>query len=223
MRVNHLCRAAAAGLACAAALSLPAQTSIPPDQGTHFKDTSSLKPPPGARVAVIEYEDLECPGCADAYPVVHAAVNRYHVPLLEYDFQIPDHVWSHDAAIFAHYLAAKLSPQLADEYRREIFAAQSRISSLDDLHRFTQHFMAQHGKPMPPAVDPTGQFAREVDASTTQGVRMGLIETPTIFVVTPNHWIQVVDPDQTGKAIAQAEAEVARTRPAPPHSLPRSH
>jgi hypothetical protein len=33
-------------------------------------DPSALKPPPGARVAIIEFEDLECPDCANANPLL---------------------------------------------------------------------------------------------------------------------------------------------------------
>jgi hypothetical protein len=178
-----------------APLALLAQTSLPPNQVSNFKDTSSFKPPAGAKVAVIEYEDLEC---------------HYHIPIEEYDFQIPGHMWSHDAAIFAHYLKAKVSPELAEEFRRETFASQYRIASKDDLHNWEQQFMKDHGKQMPFVVDPTGQYDREVNASTAAGEKIGIIETPTIVVVTPTHWIQVKDPQNMYAAIDQAEAEANR-------------
>src|SRR5579875_3184053 len=71
--------------------ALSAQSSVPPNQMTPFKDTSMLKPPPGQKIAIIEFEDMECPVCARAFPVVHAAAAHYHVPIEEYDFQIPYH------------------------------------------------------------------------------------------------------------------------------------
>ena len=37
-----------------------------------FQDTSMLKPPAGAKVAIYEFDDLECPACAHALPIVHA-------------------------------------------------------------------------------------------------------------------------------------------------------
>lgn len=194
-----------------------AQTSLPPNQMTNFKDTSSFKPPAGAKVAVIEYEDLECPACAAAFPTVHAAVSHYHIPLEEFDYQIPNHLWSHDAAIFAHYLKAKVSPELAEEFRRETFASQYRIASKDDLHNWEQLFMKQHGKQMPFVVDPTGQYDREIKASTEQGQRIGVMHTPTILVVTPTHWIEVADPQQMYAAIDQAEAESGHAAPTGAH------
>lgn len=194
-----------------APLALPAQTSMPPNQATPFKDTSMLKPPAGAKVAIIEYEDLECPACAHAFPIVHAAVSHYHIPLEEYDFQIPGHIWSHDAAIFSHYLKAKVSPELAEEFRRETFASQFRIASKDDLHNFEQQFMSTHGKQMPFVVDPTGEYDREIKATTNQGIKLGLLHTPTIVVVTPNRWIEVADVDQLYAALDQAQAEAGRS------------
>ena len=207
MRMSRLL--ASASLFSLAPVALFAQTSVPPNQVSAFKDPSLLKPPAGARVAVIEYEDLECPACAHAFPIVHAALNHYHIPIVENDFQIPGHPWSHEGAIFAHYLKAKVSPELAEEYRREVFASQFRIESKEDLRNFTQTFMTQHGKQMPFVVDPTGEFDREVNASTAQGLKLGVSQTPTIVVVTPTHWIDVKDVSQLYAAIDQAEADAS--------------
>ena len=207
---------APAMLLFSAPVALLAQSTVPPNssQATPFKDTSLLKPPAGAKVAVIEYEDLECPACAHAFPIVHDAVKHYHLPMLEYDFQIPNHMWSHEAAIFSHYLKAKVSPELAEEYRREVFASQFRISSKDDLHNFNQSFMNAHGKPMPFVVDPTGEYDRDINTTTAQGIKLGVQHTPTIVVVTQNHWIEVADVAQMYAAIDQAEADASRTAPA---------
>lgn len=196
-------------LSLTAPLTLLAQGTVPPNspQGSSFKDTSLLKPPAGVKVAVIEYEDLECPSCAHAFPIVHTLASQYHVPVQEYDFQIPMHLWSHDAAIFAHYLKAKVSPELSEEFRREVFATQTRISSKDDLHNFEQSFMGQHGKQMPFVVDPTGEYDREVNATTAQGMKLGISHTPTVVVVTANHWYEVPDVANLDQAIREAQAE----------------
>ncbi len=196
-----------------APLAAVAQTSVPPNQVSVKGDPSFLKPPAGAKVAIVEYEDLECPACAHAFPIVHQAAAHYHIPLEEHDFQIQGHKWSHQAAIFADYLKAKVSPQLAEEYRREVFASQVRIESQDDLRNFTQSFMKNAGKQMPFVVDPTGQFDREVNASTAEGMKFGLQHTPTIFVVTQNHWIEVADVDDIYAAIDQAEAQANTGHP----------
>lgn len=221
MRMSRL--AALAPIFVFATLAATGQTSLPANQVSNFKDTSSFKPPAGAKVAVIEYEDLECPACAHAFPMVHAAVNHYHIPIEEYDFQIPGHAWSHDAAIFAHYLKAKVSPEIAEQFRRETFASQYRIASKDDLHNFEESFLKARGKQMPFVVDPTGQYDREVNATTAAGQKIGIIETPTIIVVSPSHWIQVKDPQEMYAAIDQAQAEASRVTPTNAHHVSTTH
>ncbi len=186
-----------------------AQTSMPPNQVTNFRDTSMLKPPTGAKVAIIEWEDLECPACARAFPIVHAAIDKYKIPLVRYDFQINGHIWSHEASLFARYLQDKVSPELATDYRRQVFASQFRIASKDDLDRFTQQFFQAHGKQLPFVLDPQGQLEKEVDADKELGLKLGLQETPTLVVVTPRGWIQVKDVMQLYEAIDKAEAAMA--------------
>ncbi|MGA8939186.1 MAG: thioredoxin domain-containing protein [Acidobacteriaceae bacterium] len=196
------------------AVSATAQTSVPPNQVDHFRDTSMLVPPPGAKVALIEWEDLECPACAHAFPFVHMALDHYHIPYLRYDFHIPGHMWSRQASIIARYLQDKVSPELATEYRREVFASQFKIASPDDLNRFTQEFFTHNGKQLPFIIDPAGQLAREVDADDALGQKLGLVETPTIVVATPKGWIQVKDVSDLYQAIDQAEAMVGGATPA---------
>ena len=214
---------------CLALLSGPAaiaQASLPPGSGQTFKDTSVLKPPAGAKVAIYEFEDLECPACARAFPMVHDAVDHYKIPLVRHDFPLQMHVWSRDAAIIARYIQDKISPQAAEEYRRAVFANQTSIASKEDLNNFTQHFFQSHGRVMPFVVDPTGQFANEVQADYNLGQRIGLSQTPTIWVVTAKNWVQVTDPTHLYEAIDQAIAQsatVAATRTSATHGKPATH
>jgi protein-disulfide isomerase len=214
-KVSHLRLSAmprllsAALLMSLAGVAATAQISLPAGQGTHFRDTSMLLPPPGAKVAIVEWEDLECPACAHAFPFVHMAIDHYKIPLERHDFQIPGHLWSHEASLFARYLQDKVSPDLATDYRRQVFASQYKIASKDDLNRFTQEFFASHGKQLPFVLDPTGQLQKEVDADKDLGLKLGVMHTPTIVVVTPRGWIEVADVSDLYQAIDQAEAMVA--------------
>jgi protein-disulfide isomerase len=200
----------------AGAVSLPlaAQISMPPNQVNLKGDTSILKPPPGQKIAVLEWEDLECPACAHAFPIVHTAIKQYGIPLVRRDFQIPGHQWSHEASLYARYLEDKVAPDVATDYRRQVFASQFRIASKDDLNRFTQQFFAAHGKQIPFVLDPTGQLEKEVTADRDLGMRIGLNETPTIVVATNKGWIQVRDVMDLDAAIDKAKQMVA-TEPAP--------
>ena len=40
-------------------------------------DTSALHPPPGSRMALVVFEDLECPACAQAEPLLEQAERNY--------------------------------------------------------------------------------------------------------------------------------------------------
>src|SRR5215472_17283875 len=70
-------------------------------------DGSQLKPPPGARAAIVMFEDLECPDCARAYPVVWEAAKKHNIPVVLHDFPLQQHPWSFDAAAFARYFDTK--------------------------------------------------------------------------------------------------------------------
>jgi hypothetical protein len=107
----------------------------------------------------------------------------------------------------------KIAPDFADDYRRQVFAAQYRIATQEDLMNFTKQYMSSHGKQMPFVVDPTGEFERQVEADVDLGKKLGLQFTPTIVVVTPHRWIQVKDVSDLYSAIDQAEADAGQAAP----------
>ena len=185
--------------------------AMPASNATAFKDTSAFRPPSGAKVAIIEFEDLECPLCAHVSPMVHDAMSHYHVPRVHYDFIIPGHMWSRTAAIYARYLQDKVSLQMAEDFRRDVFASQRLIASPDDLQQFTRRWFQAHGQAMPFVIDPTGKCAAEVEADCALGRRVGVAHTPTLVVATAHQWIEVTEPDQLYAAIDRAEAEASRS------------
>jgi len=187
-------------------LPLEAQRAVPPGTGNTFKDTSMIKPPLGAKIAIYEFEDLECPACARAHPIVVQALEHYKIAFVRKDYPLPMHIWSTDAAIWARYLQDKVSPSAAADYRTVVFAAQTGIASKDDLMAFTRKYFQQHGLQMPFVVDPTGEFRKEVFADKAVGEKLGLSQTPTLFVCTPHEWVQVTDPTQLFQTIDAVES-----------------
>ncbi len=153
---------------------------------------------------------MQCPFCAYAFPIVRAAAAKAKVPIVHYDFMIPGHQWSPTAEVFARYLRDKVSAELELEYRREVFVKQMTIAGPDDLDRFTRAFIAAHHKTMPMVVDPTGRFKKEVQADHDLGLKMGLMKTPEIFVVTRTRWIDVANINELEAAITTAQAEAAK-------------
>jgi protein-disulfide isomerase len=190
------------GLASAALFAMAAAASAQfsaPSPGTQVHDTSALHPPAGARVAIVEFADLECPACAHANPYIEDAVAKYKIPLVRHDFLIPNHIWSPTAAVNARWFDSKSKP-LGEEYRSQIFANQASIYNLDVLRQFTEKFAQDHKIALPFAMDPQGKLAADIKADGELGRRMGVNQTPTIFIVTANSkgapFIEVQHPDQ---------------------------
>lgn len=149
---------------------------------------SALKPPPGAKVALIEFADLECPSCAHQNPLLKDAAAKYRIPWQRHDFPIAYHRWSQQAAVNARWFDSK-SPKLGDDYRDAVFASQASIETPDDLRALTEKFAKDHGIALPFVVDPQGKFADAVKADYELGMRLGVHQTPTVWVVTDKHGV----------------------------------
>jgi protein-disulfide isomerase len=200
---------AVAATALLMTMSAHAQFGAPPP-GTQVHDASALRPPAGARVALVEFEDLECPDCARANPVLKAAAATYHIPWVRHDFPLPFHNWSMIAAVNARWFDLK-SKALGDEYRDAVFANQQAITSPDVLAQFTEKFAKDHGIALPFAIDPQGKLIAEVKGDYALGQRIGIEHTPTIWVVTANSkgapFVEVVDRTKLYQLIDQAIAD----------------
>ena len=144
-------------------------------------DTSMLKPPKGSKVAIIVFEDLECPQCARAAPLLHDASKKYNIPLVQHDFPLKQHPWSFEAAVNARYFDAQ-SAQLGDEYRLYIFQNQNYITK-QNLRGITEKWAQDHKTALPFVVDPSGQLTAKVEADRSMGARIPLDHTPTIYIV----------------------------------------
>jgi protein-disulfide isomerase len=191
-----------------------------PAAGTHVNDTSALHPPAGARVAMIEFSDFECPACAHANPTLMAAAATYKIPWVRHDFLIPGHIWSTQAAVNARWFDINKSKAVGEEYRNQVFANQAAIYNLDALRQFTQKFAQNHGISLPFALDPQGKLLAEVKADSEMGRRTGIHQTPTVYIVTANgkgapfREVQGIDSDLY-REIDQALADTAGARTAP--------
>jgi hypothetical protein len=197
----------AAALLVSAGVFAHAQFSAPPNQGDPLRDASPLKPPVGAKVAIWEFDDLECPACAYEVPIVHAAAEHYKIPIVHHDYPWSFHVWSFDAAVTARYLQDSVSRQLAEEYRRDVFAQQTMIANKEDLSQFTHKWFQTHGQNLPFVMDASGNCKNEVNADHALGDRIGVRRTPCIFVVTDHSWTQIIDINQLRPAIDIAIAQ----------------
>jgi len=187
-------------------------------------DTSMLRPPKGSKVALVVFEDLQCPDCARAAPLLHEAAKKYNIPLVQYDFPLPMHNWSFEAAVNARYFDTK-SKTLGDDYRLFIFQNQPQITP-QNLRGITERFAADHKVTVPFVVDPSGEFAAKIKADYAIGQRVGIEHTPTIYVVsnttrgTP--FVEVVDRTQLYQLIDKVIKEAGPVTPAPKTTASKS-
>jgi len=168
-------------------------------------DTSVLRPPKGSKVAILVFEDLQCPDCARAAPLLHEAARKYNIPLVQFDFPLPMHNWSFEAAVNARYFDTK-SKKLGDDYRLFIFANQAQINP-QNLRGMTERFAADNKVAFPFVVDPSGELTAKVKSDYAMGQRVGLDHTPTIYVVSDTTrgrpFVEVVDRTQLYQLIDQ--------------------
>ena len=159
------------------------------------QDRSALRPPKGAKIALVVFQDLECPDCARAHPLIEEAARTYKIPVVQHDFPLPYHQWSLEAAVMARYFDSK-SAKLGDQFRTEVFAHQPEITK-ENLRAFADKFAAAHKVTLPVFVDPEGKFAAAIEADKALGQRIGITHTPTLYVVSNRRggtpFVEVVD------------------------------
>ena len=180
-------------------------------------DASNLKPPRGAKVAVVLFEDLQCGDSARAYPLVLEAAGAHHVPVVLYGFPLPMHNWSFDAEVWARFFDDK-SERLGSQFREYVYANQTKIT-FAKLLQFVHKFGDENRIPIPAANDPDGSLAEKVKADYTLAQQIGLVHTPTIFVVgrssVSRPFVEVVNRDELNQLI---EDQLKKAEPeAPAH------
>lgn len=193
-------------LALVATIALRAQAQSPAKMNI-------LRPPAGARVALIEFADLQCPDCARAAALLEDAVKAYKIPLVVYDFPLPMHPWAMDGAIYAHYFRGISTPKnpLEMQFRHYIYENQSAITP-QNLRSYVDKFAKEHKVTVPAAVDPAGTLAASVRRDKDKGIAVNIEHTPTLYVVTAQGssgapFIEVVDRNNLFNMIDQALAD----------------
>jgi protein-disulfide isomerase len=172
-------------------------------QGTMSDKIASLRPPAGAKVAVIVFEDLQCPDCARAAPLLEEVTQAEKVPLVRHDFPLPMHNYSRRAAIIARYFDTK-SKKIGDAWRDYVFANQLAITP-ETLDARAATFAKEHGTAMPFMLDPGGKFEAAIQKDFALGQKIGIQHTPTIFVVSNKTsgvpFVEVVDRSKLSQMI----------------------
>src|SRR5437588_4483291 len=173
------------------------------------QDPALLRPPKGAQVALVVFQDLECPKCRIDSPLEEQAARAHKIPLVLHDFPLPLHNWCFNAAVIARYFDSQ-SKDLGNQFRDYIFQHQPEITP-DNLQSVAQKFAAEHKTDLPFVVDPQGKFAAEVNADKDLGRKVGIAHTPTIYIVSsrnPSHpFLEVTDTSKLFQMIEAVQTE----------------
>lgn len=157
-----------------------------------------LRPPKGAQVAIVVFEDLQCPMCRRTAPLVEQASKTYKIPVVRHDFPLPMHNWSYQAAVMARYFDTH-SKQLGNEFRDYIFENQLDITP-QNLRGYAEKFATAHKVDFPFMIDPSGKLAAEVNADRDLGKAIKLDHTPTVYIVSSRNpsrpYVEVKDNNQ---------------------------
>jgi len=187
-------------------------------------DTSALRPPKGAQVALIAFEDLQCPDCADSEALLEEASAKYGIPLVRRDFPLPMHNWSFEAHVLARYFDTQTDTQtgtnadpkaganalpLGEGFRRWVYANQSSINK-GNLRGMAERFADQHHLELPANYDPKGELKKLVLADFALGQQVGVLHTPTVYVVSVSQrgapFVEGVERDKLFTMIEQMQA-----------------
>jgi len=171
--------------------STPATTATEPPQGepaqppapviTDADKARAMRPPAGSRLALVVFEDLECPACGRAELLLESAQANYKIPIVRHDFLIPAHQWSADAHVIARYFDA-ISPQLGEEFRRYMLTNQAAIYR-QNLREWVDRFAAQHHQALPAFYDTSGELRAKVLRDCEVGRQLKVVHTPTVYLV----------------------------------------
>jgi protein-disulfide isomerase len=157
-----------------------------------------LRPPKGAQVAIIVFEDLQCPMCRRTEPLVEQASKTYKIPLVLHDFPLPMHNWSYQAAVMARFFDTH-SKTLGNDFRDYCFENQLEINP-QNLRGYAEKFAGEHKVDLPFLIDPDGKLAAQVNADRDLGKAIKLDHTPTVYIVsnrnTGKPYIEVKDNSQ---------------------------
>jgi len=184
--------------------------------------STSLKPPSGARVAIVVFEDLECPSCANAYPLIWKIANQNKVPVVLRDYIIPGHHWSLDAAVFARFFDEQ-SQQRGSDVRGYSYSNQTQVTRAN-LRQYVDKFASDKKAPVPFVIDADGSLKNKIMADTTLGQQLHIGGTPTIYVVgnggaaTPAVQSPLENLNQNVQDMLARSPEPAKTPPAKPAS-----
>jgi protein-disulfide isomerase len=157
------------------------QTFLTPPAPPVFQIATDDQPAKGkedASVTLVEFTDYQCPTCAKTQPILEQLISEYgeRIRLVVRDFPLQMHADARKAAEAAE--AAREQGKYWD-FTAILFRNQSKLG-VDSLKQYASVLGLDRAK-FDSALD-TGKFAGKVDRDVSDGQRLGVTGTPTIFV-----------------------------------------
>lgn len=151
---------------------------------THFPDLP-IEGNPASSVRVIAFEDLQCGDCAVWRRMLDDVLLEdfgAKVAFISRDFALSRHNWAELAAMISRRLAVHDS-RAAIDFRRYCFThiADINLENLPD--RAAEFFLARGFNPADAVLAmENGDLRAAVEADYAEGRRLGVTNTPTVFV-----------------------------------------
>ena len=150
----------------------------PPRYSVALAQDDPVRGNPAARVTIIEFSDFQCPFCARVNPTLAKVRETYgdKVKIVWKDYPLPNHPQAPKAAEAAHCAAEQgkywemHDVMFANQRALEVPALKQSATGLGlDMAKFNH------------CLD-SGQYASKVAGGTTQGDKLGVNSTPTLYV-----------------------------------------
>ncbi|HEY0080707.1 MAG TPA: thioredoxin domain-containing protein [Pyrinomonadaceae bacterium] len=157
------------------------QTFLTAPESPVFKvaiDDQPMKGNPAATVTVVEFTDYQCPSCAQVNPVLERLMTEYadRAKFVVRDYPLAQHENAFKAAEAAE--AAREQGKYW-EYTSILFRNQSALE-VDKLKAYATQLGLDRAK-FDAALD-SGRFADKVYRDLSEGTRVGVNGTPTLFI-----------------------------------------
>ena len=166
-----------------------------------------------APVTIVEFADLQCPGCKAAYPVLERLLQDFPQSRLVFQhFPLANHKWAAEAATYAE-CAEQQSPGAFWKFVSSVYAAQSEITEADaspKLQSIAVGAGADAAKLAQCAKSP--DVAARIQQSVDLARSIGVSGTPTVYV-NGRRLPGIVDiPYESLKQLVEFEARMAASK-----------
>lgn len=141
------------------------------------------KGPADARVTLVEFVDFECPDCRELHSNMKLIETHYpQIRVVIEDFPLAKHPWAETASIGAR-CAFMQSPQAYWKFNDFIFDGQDLISP-ENVWQELNDLAVQAGLDADSfkACMTSPDAKKAVDANQSNGVALGVVNTPTVFI-----------------------------------------